>query len=361
MTVSTKDLLNLRLVNRLFQEEGSKALLAMHDLYSIYIRNEARMKKFLSLMKIRQEDLRLRPLFPFSSFRVRTYLDCGLMETFVRRSAGNIRRLDLSNNANTYENVVTALSHSPRLVELKLISDGEEILSPEQLAKLPVTFHELRDLSLGYLKLRDRGNELCPLFEVLLRRAPRLTKFRVPVVHRFPYAGCWYIPDRRILRLLVETHSSKLPLLSFADTICIDPEQLPILTEFMDLKYWELDIKVKLTSTRKREFDAWLGLQSNTLLSLKVCFCTKAPETLPPLAVLQELDRRYNEWDHIPALIDPNCYPSLRKLFTTTRVDDAMQVIKSPMESLEVRTKLNLLLPLLCRTHAVVPVPTKYL
>jgi len=89
-------------------------------------------------------------------------------------------------------------------------------LSPEQLARLPATFQELRDLSLELeytWDFRDDwrvNSEACALFVALSKRAPKLDRARVPVIYDFDYQ----IPDMRILRLLVETHSisSSLPL-----------------------------------------------------------------------------------------------------------------------------------------------------
>jgi len=226
MSGPTTDLLSLRLINRLFQEEATKRILARPHLHSINL-DKPNIQMFLDLMKTRQETLGLRPICPFSSFDFEDLdWDSGMTESFCQRTDGQIRRLALRANTNTIDNVVTVLAHSSRLVDLKCTSQVVT-LSPEQLARLPATFQELRDLSLELRYCADFINrEACSLFVALSRRSPRLERVRIPVLNLYSNE----IPEMKILRLLVETHSSSL-LFSLDNRIkIICTKHIPILT-----------------------------------------------------------------------------------------------------------------------------------
>jgi len=88
----------------------------------------------------------------------------------------------------------------------------------------------------------------------------------------------------------------------------------------------------------KRAVEAWLGLQSATLTSLR--FGSEVTTlTLPTLATLQKLEvypYTYTNEDSFPIeALDPTRYPSLKTLSVYCPVDDAERISTGPMGSVE--------------------------
>jgi len=119
-----KDLLNLRIVNRDFQEEATKSLKPMHK--KIVLKSETKVQRFVKCMKERKR-LELKPVFPFSNLEVTINMDSDTLEAFGPLCGPHVRKYclrpadeDEAKYGEQMRNLARLLNFSPNVENLEV-------------------------------------------------------------------------------------------------------------------------------------------------------------------------------------------------------------------------------------------------
>jgi len=282
------DLLNLRLVNHLFQKEATKSLWKVHK----YIRlaSHTRILKLYNLMKKRRE-LKLVP-FPFAAFDVELSLSPEILQQFSRRIGKYILRYSFQASdswrwrqtcTQIGGKVVMLIAHSRKLNEFHLDSTYEVYVSKRDLVNVAKYFPHLRVIGMKSREhgARDPVGSAHPLIDVLVSRAWNLKEFKIPAA----------LPElfMRNIKYLIENRPQNFPYFALEESqsLIVYSNDTSLIEEFMDMNLIFREISVVVRENPCLEYgmppvsdeevkklvetvSMWLEMQSTSLVSLCV-------------------------------------------------------------------------------------------
>jgi len=347
-----EDLLNLRLLNHVFQKEATKKLNILHN--HIVLKNEDDPEEFASCMKNR-ESLNLTP-FPFSAVHVDLELDLEALDTFAKELGQHISRYRYSyqpipssqehaggeSSVELGAKVAVLLSHSDQLTELQLDSIRELRLSEQAQLCLPTSFPRLRVFRMSKSHFTVQLGRPDALIDILINRAPQLQNFALPVLSA--------AMSRRITNYFLQNRPNNLPYFSFGETLPLrtmdrsSTRLIQHLTTGFNISFKEISISLRARrpaeiSALSRTVSAFLERQSDSLTELCLKFLTRDHLfLLPSLRVLTTLTIHFSieelgqGWPTTSPIFNGNPFPVLKKLRLEFSQRTRLNIRKYPVE-----------------------------
>jgi len=348
---SEKDLLNFRLVNRLFHREATKRQRSLQKPINFLL--EFKIKPFLRCVHTRFDPAN-NP-FPFVAFRLNLDISFEGLQDFLTRTGEHMRHLEIcklpnnrltfgpnSNPAKVKQKLRMIFSSAPNLEHFQLSTLCSVHLEPDDIAALPASFPRLRSIHIdNTCPTSSRSPTSVPLLSHLITRTQVLD-----CVHVSSIKESVHNEQINALRLILLHHGNHLPVISL-NCSQILPGSLPYLRDLTGMGLSLRNFPVELTalvnhSLRTLDFRArsiqdavtWLGTQSATVTSLRVDISQlhiPLSFQVPPLALLEEL-----EIHALPSILTcalqpltpPNPFPALRKL-TLSNFNDGFGIFEN--------------------------------
>jgi len=323
---SQDDLLNLRRVNRLFQNAATKHLRFVHN--RVVLRTELSVKQFLRCIK-KREQLELRP-FPFSFFQIYPkHLSFELLDTMGTVIGPHVERYSMNssldgdiNSLELGKKLTILLSHSPQLRELLFHITHEPYLTEQDIVQLPASFPRLKNIGISGTKYRELFGRPqlpaspYPFLEVLIQRSMHLKLFKMEAQTSL---------SLKIVRFLVQNRPNNMPHFStngngsFIFPFITNPLDYELMDFNLDITDISMLITTPSPNMNEDEFRTiiqrvsnWLERQTNSLTDFSFNIRIDPPNqtTLFPFPSLRVLNNLTIDF-HVERPVGPNPRPIL--------------------------------------------------
>jgi hypothetical protein len=256
--VSVDDLLDVRLINKIFYREATRGLRCRHKPITFCLATQSELKSFFECMRARFEP-DLNP-FPFSSFR--WSLNSERLKIFLKAIGEHIRQFELFQEPSydsrgsrfrglpqvsdhVKHNLEYTFLYARNIENLKVSTTFSLHLDIREMALLPSSFPRLRSIHIFFLTdrwsllhlspstglLRPPSQDSVPLLLFLVSRADNLDRVQVPTI--FDLSPRYTISATRVIH--ERYHGRRLPTLSLYKSsivqLCTLHQTLPTLRE----------------------------------------------------------------------------------------------------------------------------------
>jgi len=382
---SAENLVNLRLVNRLFYREATTQLRSRHK--PIFL-DEINLRPFLECVQARLEPQ--NKTFPFGTIKFRLSLSDENIELLMTEVGKHIRGLEILLDSEyeasefAMQRERTQAKQKLALILPKVYRNLEYIyiyvvlpvsLDPGDLKALPTHFPKLRNIGVGILLgdykgiVRSSPQGLVPLLSYFISRSPVLDKVALPEITNFQSSN----DSLNAIQVIGQHHQHHLPAIQLTQTVPISINVVRELTRF-EFKFGNFYARLCSHTPYNQDYVTaaqeaqnimkcveWLGSQSAQVTSLVVdIWKTRHSFTfkLPPLAALRKLflgcDRiEDNECPMQP--LESNQFPVLSRL-TLLRNRDNFGIFQRcslpTVLELDIQSQLT---PLSAPWHTILP------